>query len=312
LSIGISSRIAANISAYTAKNGKFKEKADVKKIYGMTDSIYLMLEPFIQIEKVATAIKEKEVQKPSIQLKDFDPNKQSKTDWLSMGVSEQIANNAVNYIKAGGSFSKAKDLQKLYAMDSVTLDLLLPYVMISEEQVESFSETKIDNVAAGDSEISKEELPTVANVIVPSIAIDINQIESVQIEKAFNFSTVQAERIVNYRQGLGGFHSVDQFGEVDGLTPEVFNLLRPALRVNKIPLTQIDVNLADAERFAMHPYISEYLARHIVNFRNSKERFKKLKDLKKAYLIDDALYEKLLPYLSIEDPKSVKNRKLIR
>ena len=49
LHLGFQPWQAKNMMKYRAKGGIYRKKEDLKKLYGMTDSMYLALEPYIQI-----------------------------------------------------------------------------------------------------------------------------------------------------------------------------------------------------------------------------------------------------------------------
>ena len=50
--LGLSERQAQSIDNYRSKGGRFRTKADFKKMYVVSDSLYERLEPFIDIPKV--------------------------------------------------------------------------------------------------------------------------------------------------------------------------------------------------------------------------------------------------------------------
>ena len=49
LHLGFKPWQAKNMLKYRAKGGKYRKKEDLKKLYGMTDSMYLALTPYIYI-----------------------------------------------------------------------------------------------------------------------------------------------------------------------------------------------------------------------------------------------------------------------
>ena len=48
-SLGVSQRVARRVLNYRKKGGEFRIKSDFKKIYGLSDSLYRALEPYIQL-----------------------------------------------------------------------------------------------------------------------------------------------------------------------------------------------------------------------------------------------------------------------
>ena len=50
---GLNDRIISNIMRYRQKGGVFKDKEGLARIYGMDDSVFRILEPYIVIQKTA-------------------------------------------------------------------------------------------------------------------------------------------------------------------------------------------------------------------------------------------------------------------
>ena len=51
--VGLKKWQASNMLKYRAKGGRYRRAEDMKKIYGMTDSMYMALLPYIQIDTIA-------------------------------------------------------------------------------------------------------------------------------------------------------------------------------------------------------------------------------------------------------------------
>ena len=51
--LGLKPWQASNMLKYRAKNGRYRQAEDLKKLYGMTDSLYQMLLPYIQIDTLS-------------------------------------------------------------------------------------------------------------------------------------------------------------------------------------------------------------------------------------------------------------------
>ena len=108
-----------------------------------------------------------------------------------------------------------------------------------------------------------------------------------------------AARIVNYRSKLGGFYSINQLGETYGLPDSTFQFLKNRLTVSNTALTKIPLNTATAQQIK-HPYLSWNIANAIVAYRNQHGAFTAVSDIKKILSIDEATYQKIEPYLSLD------------
>lgn len=130
-------------------------------------------------------------------------------------------------------------------------------------------------------------------------SFDINMADEGQLCTIKGIGPVLAARIVKFRSKLGGFVNQAQYREVYGLQPDVVVRLRQAtcIRANFQPV-KLDINTADVQTLAEHPYITYQQARSIVNYRAQHGPFLVLGALSALLLIDKATLEKLAPYLS--------------
>ncbi len=66
-----------------------------------------------------------------------------------------------------------------------------------------------------------------------------------------------------------------------------------------IPYSQIDLNTATPEELVALPYIGEYTARRIVEYRQTRGPFRAVEDLKRVTGIKEKNYEKFAPFLRV-------------
>jgi competence ComEA-like helix-hairpin-helix protein len=69
--------------------------------------------------------------------------------------------------------------------------------------------------------------------------------------------------------------------------------------ITKIPLRQININLDQAVEMKNHPYLGYRLANAIVAYRESHGLYDAIEDIKKIQLIDEKLFNKISPYLTL-------------
>jgi competence ComEA-like helix-hairpin-helix protein len=130
--------------------------------------------------------------------------------------------------------------------------------------------------------------------------IDINT-AGVEDWKAFKgIGETLSNRIVKYREKLGGFHATRQVAEVYGISDSLFQSIQPFLSVSNSKVEKLKVNEADSLTLMNHPYISKTLAKQIVSYRVRIKPYSEPADLLKLYSMNDSLLNKLLPYLSFE------------
>ena len=129
-------------------------------------------------------------------------------------------------------------------------------------------------------------------------SIDINRADTTVFIALPGIGSKLASRIVNYREKLHGFHSVEQVAEVFGLADSTFQKIKPWLVINDTVIAKININTANSDDLKT-PYISYNLANAIYQYRLQHGSFTSLEDLKKIMLVSDAVFNKIIPYLTI-------------
>lgn len=132
------------------------------------------------------------------------------------------------------------------------------------------------------------------------ITIDINKADSAAWESLRGIGPVLAARIVRFRDKLGGFYAISQVRETYGLPDSTFNKIQPYLRLNAVSLKKLDINNADEQTLAQHPYIRYKLARLIFLYRSNNGPFSQPADLLGIPLVDDSIYRKIEHYIKTE------------
>ncbi len=212
----------------------------------------------------------------------FDPNITSKEEFVELGFSNALANRIINYRMKGGKFAVKKDLTKIYGMDSLLLKKLFAFIDLPE---------KIEKEKA----INKFE-PKVNSAIV---RFDLNTADTSQLIKIYGIGPKLSQRIVTYRDKLGGFVSTDQLKEIYGLDSMVIHeLFKKSYLEENFKPRLININTATEKELGDHPYIKYKLAKAITAYRFQHGLYDTVDDLKKIVLIDDVKFQKIKPYLS--------------
>ncbi len=221
----------------------------------------------------------------------FDPNSISVNEWNMLGVKTYIAQSIGKYIEKGGRFYKPEDLYKVYLLPKAMAEKLIPYVAIKHANVE---ETKL----AKSTYIPYVQTKRKENI---SMHIDINTADTSALKQLNGIGSAYASRIVNYRNKLGGFASIEQLAETYGINNELFNSIRPYLTISQVGIKKLNINLLTVEELAKHPYVSIKSARAMVNYRMQHgNKFTSLDQLNNILLLDEATILKIRPYITIE------------
>lgn len=206
-------------------------------------------------------------------MKPFDPNGLPKEIWMQMGLSEKQAQVIKNFESKGGKFKTKEDVKKQFVVSDEFYKKIEEYLVFAEIN----------------DEVNSEHA---------ALSIDINHATKEDFMLLNGVKDYLAEGIIKYRESLGGFYTTTQLKEVKYLSERIFNSIENHCFVTTYSLRKININLADYKELHQHPYINDELPAKIVDYRKKNGLFKNPDDFKRSGLVDDALYAKLVPYLS--------------
>jgi competence ComEA-like helix-hairpin-helix protein len=231
--------------------------------------------------------------KKNIKLFYFDPNTTSVEDWQNLGLRDRTIKTISNYLSKGGSFKSKEDLKKIYGLHEDEYARLEPYIKIVSKQ-----ETKVysNNILHTDNYKQANQI-TSSNTEKRTIN-DINSADADAFIALPGIGNSFANRIIKFRNKLGGFYSVEQIKETYGLPDSTFQLIKPLLKLNS-DVKKININTASKDELKEHPYIRWTIANAIVEYRNQHGAFKSLDELKNIVLIEESTFKKIIPYLTI-------------
>ena len=78
-----------------------------------------------------------------------------------------------------------------------------------------------------------------------------------------------------------------------------FDTIKEHIYVNEVSIQKININNATIKEMIKHPYIEFYIAKSIIAYRNEFGSINELEEIKNVKLIYDELYQKIVPYLTI-------------
>ena len=219
----------------------------------------------------------------------FDPNNLSSDGWKKLGIHEKTIATIQKYLNKGGHFYKPEDLKRIYGLHPDEYTSLEPYV-----RIEMTSNNQSQNIIK--TELKKDQS---SNNNTKYHVIEINVADTSAFIELPGIGNKLAVRIVNFRDRLGGFYSIDQIGETYGLPDSTFQRIKPFLKLENISIKKINVNTATKDEMKTHPYIKWNLANAIVEYRNQHGNFSTLDDLKQISLITDDIFNKIKIYLTL-------------
>jgi competence ComEA-like helix-hairpin-helix protein len=218
----------------------------------------------------------------------FDPNVLPLEGWKKLGMREKTIGTILNYLHKGGHFNKPDDLKKIYGIRPDEYTRLEPYIRIART---SLAETS----AVKNPESKKEPFSSGPRYAV----VDINTADTSAFIALPGIGNKLALRIVNFRDKLGGFYSIDQISETYGIPDSVFRKIKPFLKLEANLVKKFNINTATKDEMKSHPYIKWNLANAIVEYRSQHGNFLSLEDLKKISLITPEVFDKIKFYLAL-------------
>ena len=138
-----------------------------------------------------------------------------------------------------------------------------------------------------------------APVAMPEpLSLNINDIDSISLERLPVFGPVLSGRTVKYRNLLGGFVDVGQLQEVYGFSDESYHDISGWFKVDLKKVTQICVDTASWSQMRKHPYLGFEGARMIERYRRHHE-INTIDDFRKMPLMNDSTWNNWLPYIKV-------------
>ena len=215
----------------------------------------------------------------------FDPNTADSTQLLALGFSPWQVRNIYKYRAKGGRFHQKEDLCRIYGMTEELLEHLLPLVSIAQKYQYLKQEAR-------DSVIQK--FPKYkSNKFQEKTLVDLNTADTALLKRIPGIGNGFALMIVQRRDQLGGFVSVDQLKEIKNL-PD--SLLPWFVIQDTKEIRKININTASLTELRRHPYLNFYQCRVILEHRRKFGDLKSLKDLSLYEEFSEKDLNRLMPY----------------
>lgn len=272
LELGLSKHEAVSLLKYRAAGKVFRIPEDLALCYGISDSLYRQLAPWVRIGR-KYAIAPEEYRTGRILPEPLEPR------------PFRIDTVSVRYLRAIGALSKRqaeafirwRDLSGIYDMeelrdcyvvsDSVAA-ALEPYVIFPERKPHPIEEP-----------------------------VELNTADSAALRSISGIGPKTVGAILTYRERLGGFLRAEQLAEVPGVTERNYEKILKQIYCDSCKIRKIDINFASPKVLGRHPYIAPQVLRKLLKARQLKGGWSTAEELIEENIMTRKEAARLVPYL---------------
>ena len=283
--LGLDKHIAVSFLKYRARGKVFEIAEDVALCYGITDSIFSALRPYIVIGEEFRA-------KPK---------------------SYKTVDTLAEFRKKQWEAKRAKREQfpfEPFRIDTVTI-AYLQTIGFTYRQAEGIIEYR-DSGAEGIRNIAElSDCWAVTEQMADSLSryvifpepkpyggkVEINSADSATLVKLRGIGPKTASAIVTYRKLLGGYVSIEQISELKCVTSENFARFSKEICCDSCVFSKIDINFAPASEMELHPYMTRKAINRIIQLRKSKGGWKSFEEIVNDNIFTKEQAVSLEPYL---------------
>ncbi len=235
-------------------------------------------------KKLNTVNTNKQENKDDIhQLFRFNPNTVNENELAKLGFSKFVIRNFIKYRTNGGFFYRKEDLLKIYGMDTSFYNSLVSCICFERDGLQELPEEKNNNYNA----IDDHEL------------ININMADTSLLTESLGLEKKLSERTIKYRNLLGGYSDKNQFNEIYGITEAQYGLLAANVFIDTTLIRKININQVNKQILAKHPYLNNYYAKAITEYKEYAGEIKKINELSVNNILPERIYLRIRPYLSV-------------
>lgn len=282
---GLSTYEAVSLLRYRASGKQFRIPEDVALCYGISDSLFRLMLPYIRIGDRFAYAPRPDAARHS---RETGSRYASRRDTPQLApVPFRIDTVSAAWLHAIGAFTLRQaealirwrnrsglrnldELRACYVVDDSTASALAPYILFPEPE------------------------RTAAEVDFP---VDLNRADSAALCRVYGIGARSAAAIVRYRARLGGFRSVTQLAEIPEITEQNFERILQQICCDSSDISKIDINFAPPEQLARHPYVTPRMLRKILKQRQLKGGWNTAEALIESHILTPDEARRLLPYL---------------
>ena len=258
-------------------------------------SVQLSPEDAAELEAFAETTKERKRQRETERTAlstpfPFNPNTADSATLIKVGLKSWQVKNLLAYRRAGGRWKDADDFKRLYGLTEEDYQRLRPYIQIPPPVREVYF-TEHDRARQDSLYRLRPEKFTELTVL------DLNTVDTLTLRKIPGIGVGYSRSIVSYRQRLGGFVSVAQLKDIEGLPERIEEWFSVG---ENVEVRTISINKSDFKTLVRHPYLSYEQVKVITTHIRKYGPLRSWKDLQLYPEFTPQDFERLTPYFVFE------------
>ena len=233
----------------------------------------------------------------------FNPNTITLDSLCMLGLSPRQAQTIINYRSKGGRFRRPEDFSRMYVVSEELFLRLRPFIVIPSESsgtkhgviVPKFGKTDGSGTKQG---VNVPKLEKSGQEGAKLMMVELNEADSSTLVTLYGIGPFYAQRIIEYRKRLGGFHSPEQLMEIPGIDSARYGGVAKRVTADPLKIRRFRLDSAGKHFLINHPYIGAYAARGIILMREKMgKEFCTLENLVRERVISKEKADSLWPYV---------------
>ncbi len=239
-------------------------------------------------------LKQRAQRKDSTTLYPFNPNFITDFKGYTLGMSVAEIDRLHAYRKLDKFVNSKEEFQNVTQISDSLLEAISPHFKFPEWAVSG----KRPAIEGKPYAVNSKD-PPVPNGEQKEL-LDLNLATIEDLRTINGIGEKLSERIIRFRDRLGGFLVDDQLYDVYGLEPEVVLRTLKRFRVLNAPeIEKININTATADEIAQLVYFQKYVAERIVDYRNNNGTIVSFNELSKVQDFPSDKIDRIKLYLSL-------------
>lgn len=289
LALGFDKQTAVSLLKFRERGKIFSIAEEFALCYGVTDSMFFRLQPYIVIaERFKVKPFEKRAGNDSVkQIRQKEwlskvnrltphPTEPFRIDTVgasylrSIGFSYRQAEGLIEYRDRGSEgIRNMEELRDCWAVTEQMADSLARYIIFPTPKPYGGK-------------------------------VEINSADSATLVTVYGIGAKTAAAIVEYRNLLGGYVSIEQLKEIKCVTNENFARFSKQICCDSCVFSKIDINFAPACSLEYHPYMTHKAINKILELRKSKGGWKSFEEIVNDNIFTEEQATMLEPYLHFD------------